>query len=124
MSTWYFLVALAAFGILGMIGHVLRAVINLYPDRLSDKPLLDVVVSPGYSIEDHLFQLEFDEYGFYRLDSRRNLIITTILTMFGGLIIILLDASIANQISGLIDLAWAWIGETAQKRLTEFGLRS
>jgi hypothetical protein len=124
MSTWYFLVALAAFGILGMISHVLRAVINLYPDRLSDKPLLDVVVSPGYSVEDHLFQLEFDEYGFYRLDSRRNLIITTILTMFGGLIIILLDASIANQISGLIDLAWAWIGETAQKRLTEFGLRS
>jgi hypothetical protein len=123
MTFLNFLVAMAAFALLGVVSHVLRAVVNLYPDRLSDRPLMDVMVSDGYSMQDHLLQVEYDDYGFYRLDSRRNLVITTVLTMLGGFFFLALDAAASNQISDWINSALAFLWDVAKLRGQEIALQ-
>jgi hypothetical protein len=122
MTFLNFLIAMAGFAVLGMIGHVLRAIINPYPDRLSDKPLMDIAVSDGYSVEDHLLQVEYDDFGFYRLDSRRNLVITTVLTMLGGFFLMALDVAASNSISAAINEAFGHIWTLLKQRFAEIGL--
>jgi hypothetical protein len=122
MSFMNFIIAMVCLAILGAVSHVVRAVINLYPDRLSDRPLMDIVVSDGYSVEDHILQVEYDDYGFYRLDSRRNVIITMVLTMLGGFFVTALDAAASNQISGMITTGLGLLWEHALKRGAELGL--
>jgi hypothetical protein len=123
MTFGHFLIAMAAFAALGAIGHVVRAVVNLHPDRLSDRPWMDVAVSDGYSAQDHLLQLEFDDYGFYRLDSRRNLVVTVVLTMIGGFFLMALDVAASNRISEGITAVLAFLRDIALTRLSELGLR-
>ncbi|MBX9466731.1 MAG: hypothetical protein KL839_02160 [Rhizobium sp.] len=69
----HYVVALAVFALLGAPGHVSRAVFNLLPDRLSDRPVVDLVISDGYSWADMIFKTEHDDAGYYRLDSLHNL---------------------------------------------------
>ena len=68
-STWHYAVAFVLFVLLGAVGHVVRALFNVYPDRLSDKPLLDLAISDGYDWSDRIFGTEYDDAGYYRLDS-------------------------------------------------------
>jgi hypothetical protein len=121
MTFFHFLVAMAVFAILGVAAHVLRAVINPYPDRLSDKPWMDVAVSDGYTVEDHLLQVEFDEYGFYRLDSRRNLIVSVVLTMLGGFFLIAIDVAASNAMSQMIHSALGFVWDRIADRISELG---
>ncbi|MCU0831361.1 MAG: hypothetical protein MUC58_07600 [Rhizobiaceae bacterium] len=123
MTFFNFIIAMGVFAVLGVIGHVLRAVVNLYPDRLSDKPMMDVWVSDGYSLDDHLLQVEYDDYGFYRLDSRRNLMLTTSLTMLGGFFFLALDAAASNAISDLINTGLAMMWDVAKLRLAEIRMQ-
>ena len=71
----YYLLAGVVFALLGAAAHVCRAVVNIYPDRLSDKPWLDMAISDGYDLNDRVLGTEYDEAGFYRLDSRRNALV-------------------------------------------------
>ena len=71
-ATWHYFVAAAIFALLGAIGHVCRAVFNVLPDRITDRPLMDLPLSSGYNLPDLLFGTEYDDNGYYRLDSLKN----------------------------------------------------
>lgn len=123
MTFLNFVIAMAGFALLGAVGHVLRAVINLFPDRLSDKPMLDLTISDGYTLSDHLLQVDYDDFGYYRLDSRRNLVITVVLTMLGGFAMIALDAAASHRLSDAITVGLAMLADLLMQRLAELGLR-
>lgn len=74
MVFFYLLFTLFAGALAGCIAHLVRAVFNLYPDKISNNRWVNIIVSPGYSIEDDLLGAEFDEYsGYYKLLSLKNL---------------------------------------------------
>eukprot|EP01035_Chromulina_nebulosa_P058233 gene58233-79747_t len=44
-DTWHYIVAAFILALVGVLAHIVRAVFNVYPDRLSDRPMLDLMVS-------------------------------------------------------------------------------
>jgi hypothetical protein len=115
----YYLLAGALFALFGLVAHVSRAIFNVYPDRLSDKPLMDMAVSDGYDASDRLFGTEYDEAGFYRLDSLRNLNIAVLSTLALGWGSMLLSTEIALTFTSGADAVFAWVGELFMRRLSE-----
>ena len=113
-ATWHYVVAVGVCAVLGVVGHVVRAVFNILPDRLSDRPMMDLAISDGYSWADMIFKTEYDEAGYYRLDSLHNLRLAVNWAMLSGFATMLLspDASkiaaywIDQGIAGLVDLFW------------------
>ncbi|MBC2774304.1 hypothetical protein H6M51_15675 [Rhizobium sp. AQ_MP] len=113
-ATWHYVVAVGLFALIGAVGHVVRAVFNILPDRLSDRPMMDLVISDGYSWQDMIFKTEYDDAGYYRLDSLHNLRLAVGWAMFSGFLILLLapDASrlaaywIDFGLAALVDLFW------------------
>lgn len=113
-ATWHYVVAVGLFALVGAVGHVVRAVFNILPDRLSDRPMMDLAISDGYSWQDMIFKTEYDDAGYYRLDSLHNLRLAVCWAMFSGFLILLLapDASrfaaywIDFGLAALVDLFW------------------
>lgn len=116
-STWHYAVAFVLFLLLGAVGHVCRAVFNVYPDRLSDKPLLDLAISDGYDWNDRIFGTEYDDAGYYRLDSWRNFRNATLWSGLGGLAAMLLFDGVSGMIAHGIDVAIAWLWDLFLYRL-------
>ena len=116
-ATWHYAVAFVLFLILGAVGHVCRTVFNVLPDRLSDKPMLDLVISDGYDTSDHLFGTEYDDAGYYRLDSWRNFRNATLLCGFGGLAVMLFSDGASGAIARGIDMSLAWLWDLFLYRL-------
>lgn len=116
-STWHYAVAFVLFLVLGAVGHVLRALVNVYPDRLSDKPMLDLVISDGYDWNDRLFGTEYDDAGYYRLDSWRNFRNATLWSGFGGLAVMLFSDDAWKLVAYGIDAALAWLWDLFLYRL-------
>ncbi|MDH4413569.1 MAG: hypothetical protein QE484_09695 [Rhizobium sp.] len=113
-ATWHYVVAVGIFALMGALGHVVRAVFNILPDRLSDRPMMDLAISDGFSWHDLIFKTEYDEAGYYRLDSLHNLRLAVGWAMFSGFLALLLaqDASrlaahlIDSGLAALVDLFW------------------
>ncbi len=116
-ATWHYVVAEGIFLVLGMLAHVCRAVFNLYPDRLSDRPVMDMVVSDGFSLNDYLLGVEYDDNGFYRLDSAKNLRIAVTSTMLGGFAMMLFAPGFSIAVALAIDTALAWLRDLFWFRL-------
>jgi hypothetical protein len=116
-ATWHYAVAFVLFLLLGAVGHVARAVFNVYPDRLSDKPMLDLAISDGYDWNDHIFGTEYDDAGYYRLDSWRNFRNATLLSGFSGLAVMLLSDGASGVIAHGIDVGLAWLWDLFLYRL-------
>ena len=72
LSLLYLFLFCLAGALAGFIGHIIRATVNLYPDKISDNELVNIIVSPDYSTSDSVFNLEFDDFGFYKLYSIKN----------------------------------------------------
>ena len=85
IETWHFVAAIVVCVAIGAIGHVCRAVFNVLPDRLSDSERLDLIVSDGYQWTDRLFGTEYDDGGYYRLDSVKNLKLSCIMAATAGM---------------------------------------
>ena len=115
----YYLLAGAMLALIGAIAHVLRAVVNMYPERLSDKPWMDMAVSDGYDASDRLLGTEYDEFGFYMLDSRRNLMIAVLSTLAAGWGAMLLSTELALAFADAVNVSVSWIGELFLRRLDE-----
>ncbi|MCY0148017.1 hypothetical protein OEG84_09915 [Hoeflea sp. G2-23] len=119
LATWHFVVAGFVFALIGVFAHVIRAVSNLYPDKLSDTPAVNILVSSGYSWGDYLWGTEFDDAGYYKLDSLRNLRLCVTFSVLGGLgAMLLVDGAglgmahlIEAGIGGFVDLFWQRIAE-------------
>ena len=113
-ATWHYVVALAVFALLGALGHVSRAVFNILPDRLSDRPVMDLVISDGYSWTDMIFKTEYDDAGYYRLDSLHKLRLAVCWAMLSGFVVLLLVPDVSKVIAywidwglaALVDLFW------------------
>ncbi|CAN7218202.1 hypothetical protein [Rhizobium sp. LjRoot254] len=119
IGLWYYLLAGMCFVLFGTVAHVSRAVFNVYPDRLSDKPLMDMAISDGYDADDWLFGTEYDEAGFYKLDSGRNLKIAVLSTLALGWGAMLLSTEIALAFVTAADALFAWVGGLFVQRLAE-----
>lgn len=109
-ATWHYVIAQVLFLLLGVLSHVSRAVFNLFPDRLSDKPMMDMMISDGYDWNDWLFGTEYDENGYYRLDSLKNLRLAVMYSMVGGFAAMLLTPGFSVAMAAGIDwsLAAGW----------------
>jgi hypothetical protein len=113
-ATWHYVVALMALALLGALGHVVRAVFNILPDRLSDRPMMDLIISDGYSWHDMIFKTEYDEAGYYRLDSLHNLRLAVCWTMLSGFVVLMVGPDVSklcafwidSGIVALVDLFW------------------
>jgi hypothetical protein len=113
-ATWHYAVALALLALIGALGHVLRAVVNIVPDRLTNRPVPDLILSSGYDWKDWLFAIQYDDEGYYRLDSLHNLRIAIGWAVFSGFWLLLFapDASkiasycIDQSLAALVDLFW------------------
>jgi len=108
-ATWHYAVAFVLFLLVGAVGHVCRAAFNVYPDRLSDKPLLDLAISDGYDWSDRIFGTEYDDAGYYRLDSSRNFLNATVGCGLGGVAVMLLSGEASGLIASGIDTAFLWL---------------
>ncbi|MCF3640720.1 hypothetical protein LXM94_12160 [Rhizobium sp. TRM95111] len=108
-ATWHYAVAFALFLVLGAVGHVTRAVFNMFPDRLSDNDTMDMLVSDGYGWNDKLLGTEYDDGGFYRLDSYRNVRNACLMSGFGGLAVMVFSDGASIAIAQGIDAALAWL---------------
>ena len=119
LATWHFIAAGVVFAFLGALAHVVRAVFNVFPDKISDTPAVNIMVSSDYGWADHLWGTEFDDAGYYRLDSLKNLRLSVVFTVFGGLAAMLLvdgaglgiAALIEAGIGAFVDLFWQRIAE-------------
>ena len=119
LATWHFVAAGVVFAVLGALAHVVRAVFNVFPDKISDTPAVNIMVSSDYGWADHLWGTEFDDAGYYRLDSLKNLRLSVMFTVFGGLAAMLLvdgaglgiAALIETGIGAFVDLFWQRIAE-------------
>jgi hypothetical protein len=119
-ATWHYAVALAVFALLGALGHVSRAVFNLLPDRLSDRPVMDLVISDGYSWTDMIFKTEYDDAGYYRLDSLHNLRLAVCWAMLSGFVVLLLVPDVSKAIAYWIDWSLAALVDLFWYRIETF----
>lgn len=119
LATWHFFVAGILFALFGVLAHVIRAVFNVFPDKISDTPTVNILVSSDYSWSDYFWGVEFDDAGYYRLDSLQNLRLSVTFSVFGGLgVMLLVDGAglgiatlIEAGIRGFADLFWQRIAD-------------
>ena len=109
---------MALFALLGALGHVLRGSVNFYPDRLSDSPSMDFLISDGFDLSDYLFGTEYDDYGYYRLDSRKNLRISVTSSVFGGILALVLCEGLGLQIAAAMNQAAEAFAELVRLRFS------
>ena len=119
-ATWHYVVALAVFALLGALGHVSRAVFNILPDRLSDRPVMDLVISDGYSWTDMIFKTEYDDAGYYRLDSLHKLRLAVCWAMLSGFVVLLLVPDVSKVIAYWIDWSLASLVDLFWYRVENF----
>ncbi|EBU8131922.1 hypothetical protein BO068_004966 [Escherichia coli] len=118
LETWHFVAFLTCLALLGVIGHVLRAVFNPLPDRLSDSDVMDMIVSSGYNWNDYLFGTEYDDSGFYRLDSWKNLRLAVVWSMIaGGAMYLFTDKEMARLFAWGANEAVAWFRDLLVYRI-------
>ena len=119
---WHYIIMGVMLAAFGGVAHVSRAVFNLYPDRLSDRPLMDMMISEGYDFSDWLFGTEYDDAGYYRLDSVKNLRICVVSTLVGGWIMILLMPGGSGIMAYAINESVIWLWQLFLHRLGEVGI--
>lgn len=119
---WHYIVVGILLAIVGAVAHVCHAVFNVLPDRLSDKPWMDMLVSNGYSLGDRLFGTEYDDAGFYKLDSPKNLRNYVVGTVIGGWAAMLLLPDASGMIAYLINCSCVWLWDLFLYRLANIHL--
>ncbi len=121
MTLWHFAFAGLFLAVCGWLSHVVRGHINMHPDRLSDSVALDLVVSDGFSLSDWLFGIEYDDYGFYRADSAKNLRISVTTTTLGGLLFLAAVDGADVDVAQWIDWLFGAVIDLVKTRVSEWG---
>lgn len=115
----YYLIAGICFALIGAIGHVIRAKFNLVPDLLFRGRSLNLIISDGYDIKDMLLGAEYDDAGYYRLDSIRNFKIAVGWSLGMGWCLMLVSTELAVLIASVIDTAGLWFWDLLKLRIRE-----
>lgn len=121
LATWHFIVAGIVFVMLGALAHVVRAVFNVFPDKLSDTPAVNVLVSSDYNWGDYLIGTEFDDGGYYRLDSLKNLRLSISYWLIAGFGMMLISAEAAQMVAFGIETALSAFVELFWYRIENLG---
>jgi len=106
--TWHYVAFVLCMAALGVFGHVIRGFVNPFPDRLSDSQAMDMILSDGYDMTDQLFGTEYDDAGFYRLDSLKNLRLSVAFWIIGGSVIYLFFEGMAPLFAWAANNATIW----------------
>ncbi|MAY63677.1 MAG: hypothetical protein CML29_15855 [Rhizobiales bacterium] len=122
LATWHFVAAGLAFALFGVGFHVWRAVFNLFPDKISDTVAVNIFVSRGYGWADYFFGTEYDDAGYYRLDSLKNLRLAVVFSLLGGMGAMLFVPDAAEGIARLLDLGLQVFIDLLAYRLENFRL--
>ena len=117
---WHYIIISLVLLLMGALGHVCRAVFNVLPDRITDKPRLDIFISGDYSLSDYLFGLEFDDAGYYRLDSTKNLAFSCGFALLGGVVLLLLSPDADRYLAFWIDVRRDWLVDLFWYRVENF----
>ena len=107
IPSWHALVVGGALVFFGFVAHLIRGFVNLYPDKISDDDLVNIAVSDDYSALDHVLGVEFTDYGYYDLNSRKNLTISISIWLVFGYAIYFTDPM---GISAAISSGFDWLG--------------
>ncbi|WP_137155775.1 hypothetical protein [Rhizobium sp. FKL33] len=116
-GVYHYVIAGLGFCLIGAVAHAARAIFNVFPDRLSDNERMDMILSDGYSLGDKIFGTEYDDAGYYRLDSLRNLKNSVAVTLIGGWAAMLITPGMAPAIAQCIEWAEGWIWDLFLHRL-------
>lgn len=119
IATWHFAVAAIGFAVLGFFAHIIRAVLNLFPDKISDTAAVNIFVSDGYSWSDHLFGTEYDDAGYYKLDSAKNLKLSLFFMVSGGIGMMMFVPGAAETIAQLIESSLGFLVDLFWQRIDE-----
>jgi hypothetical protein len=116
-GVYHFAVAGLGLCLIGAAAHAARAIFNVLPDRLSDSDRMNMILSDGYSLGDKIFGTEYDDAGYYRLDSLRNLKNSVTATLIGGWAAMLLTPGLSASIAQVVEWAEAWLWDLFLHRL-------
>ena len=116
-ATWHYIVAEILFLALGALSHVCRATFNLFPDRLTDNQMLDMALSDGYDWNDWLFGTEYDDNGYYRLDSVKNFRISVAMSAVCGFVAMLFVPGFSGMMAAAIDWTLGAFVDVARQRI-------
>lgn len=119
IATWHFVVAAIGFAVLGLAGHIIRAVFNLFPDKISDTAAVNIFVSDGYSWADHIFGTQYDDAGYYKLDSAKNLKLSVFFTVAGGIGMMMFIPGAAETVAQLIETSFGFLIDLFWQRIDE-----
>ncbi|MGV8938886.1 MAG: hypothetical protein ACOH2J_17340 [Allorhizobium sp.] len=108
--TWHYVVALGFFTALGLIGHVCRAIFNPHSDPFYSTTMRGRMISGRSDWSERLFGGDYDESGFYRLQSLRNLRNAILLSGFSGMAVMLASPGTAGALAQVIDSGLSGLG--------------
>lgn len=118
MAIWHYIAAPFVFALLGLLWHLWRSIPLPLPDRLTDSPRVDSVHIPGgYRWSDFIYDTEFDEDGYYRLDSSKNLRVAIGLMVFFGVLLLVCVPNARTLFADVMDFCAHWLWERVQYRL-------
>lgn len=118
MSWWHYFAAPFVLAFLGVVWHLSRGLWAPLPERVTGSVRGDLLVPLGFLLTDFIHDVEFDEDGYYRLDSIRNLKVAVGLTTFFGMLAVICMPGVGELMAfcldwfvALIVLRWqqAWI---------------
>ena len=106
---WHYLVAPFVLAVIGALWHLARALWAPYPERFTGSKFVDAYLLPlGYRSTDWIHETEFDEDGYYRLDSWRNLTVAISLVVAVGMFFIVFSPEIAGVFASCVNAALQW----------------
>lgn len=108
-AIWHYLAAPFVLAAIGALWHVARALWAPYPERLTGSKLTDAYLPLGYQLTDWIHETEFDEDGYYRLDSWRNLKVAVALVVAVGMFFVLFSSGVANFFAACMNATLQWL---------------
>lgn len=107
-TLWHYLAAPFVLAAIGALWHVARALWAPYPERFTGSIHTDLYLPLGYLLTDWIHETEFDEDGYYRLDSWRNLKVAVALVVAVGMFFVLFSSSVANFFATYVNATLQW----------------
>jgi len=118
VTIWHYIAAPFVFALLGVLWHLWRSIPLPLPDKLTNSWRTDSFLIPGgYRWTDFVYETEFDEDGYYRFDSWRNLKIAVGLVVMAGLFVILAMPDLAGLFAEALNALSRWMWERILWRL-------
>ncbi len=115
-TVWHYLAAPFVLAGIGALWHLARALWAPFPERVIGSKFVDIHLPFGYLITDLIHETEFDEDGYYRLDSWQNLKVAVSLVVAVGMFFLLFSSEIASFFASCVNTTLQWLVDLAVYR--------